>query len=120
MKGTGESSGLFRGTAGERAARGEAVMETPVSPGEIYGMPPGADKIETGAHAFPCYDHVPKTIRSPLTNGGTLRAMDNHQLAEWLAKLTEGISAQEGVGSWGTQEFFNWLSEPADADGFKQ
>lgn len=76
--------------------------------------------IVTGEYAFPCYDHDPMTTRPPLTNGGTIRAMDNHQLSEWLAELAGTISEQGAAGQWGPDEFFRWLSEPVDAHGSRR
>ena len=98
-------SGLFKGTAGARAAE----IDAPIGFDE---MPP--DPQEKDIHAFSCYDHVPRIIVPPLTNGGRIRSMDNHQLAAWMADLAAGNAEQETGGQWGQREFFNWLSEPAN------
>ena len=74
--------------------------------------PPETPEVVTGAHAFPCYDHVPRTICPPLTIGGTIRSMDNHQLAKYLA--AEAAANFEHVeGPWTEDEYFDWLNKPA-------
>ena len=62
-----------------------------------------------GGHAFPCRDHAPRTICPALTNGGRLRAMDNHQLAEWLAEFAR--NPKEGDAD----ALFQWLNEPCES-----
>ena len=62
-----------------------------------------------GGHAFPCRDHAPRTICPALTNGGRLRAMDNHQLAEWLAEFARNPKAGDA------NALFQWLNEPCES-----
>lgn len=69
--------------------------------------PPGTE--ERSVHAFSCYDHVPRTIVPPLTNGGRIRSMDNHQLAEFLA---EEASDAEISGADTEADYLRWLNEP--------
>ena len=71
------------------------------------------DKIVTGASAFPCYDHIPRTIVPPLTNGGMLRSMDNHQLAKWLAQ--EALSA-ETSGAKTEEDYLEMLGRPVQGN----
>ncbi|MBQ9346593.1 MAG: hypothetical protein IJT94_04520 [Oscillibacter sp.] len=75
-------------------------------------MPPETEMLPTsvsGASAFPCRDHAPRTICPALTNGGRIRSMDNHQLAEFLAE-----EASNAVISCADTEadYLRWLSEP--------
>ena len=64
--------------------------------------PPGTE--ERSVHAFSCYDHVPRTIVPPLTNGGRIRSMDNHQLAKWLSAFSHTAKSEDDV--------FVWLNQP--------
>ena len=63
-----------------------------------------------GGHAFPCRDHAPRTICPALTNGGRLRAMDNHQFAEWL----EDFSWCPAVRY--TDDILKWLGQPCKGE----
>ena len=67
------------------------------------------NKIVMGASAFPRYDHVPRTIVPPLTNGGMLRSMDNHRLAKWLR---EAMYSAARCGELSEEEYFRWLDVP--------
>ena len=57
-------------------------------------------------HTFPCRDHIPRTIRPALTNGGRLRAMDNHQIAKWLEGFARNPNARDA------NALFLWLNQP--------
>ena len=70
-------------------------------------------EIVSGKAAFPCYDHVPRTIVVPLTNGGMLRSMDNHQLAKWLA---EEASASEAHGAKTEADYLETLGKPVSGE----
>ena len=97
------SSGLFRGTAG-------AIAEESDAPIGFNDTPPETPEIVTGAHAFPCYDHVPRTICPPLTVGVAIRAMENHQLARFLsAEVVAGAM----LGTFTEKGYFDWLNRPA-------
>ena len=54
-------------------------------------------------------DDTPRTIVPPLTNGGTLRSMDNRQLAAWLTKTASAIA---DCGALSEDEYFRWLGDP--------
>ena len=71
------------------------------------------NKISTGVHAFPCYDHVPRTTVPPLTNGGMLRSMDNHHLAAWLAG--EAYAAETN-GAKTEADYLAMLGKPIGCD----
>lgn len=109
-------SGLFKGTVGARAAEADAPIGFDETPPDTEMLPTSV----SGASAFSCYDHTPRTIVPPLTNGGTLRAMDNRELADWLSTLAENIVNQEPTSRWGRREFFNWLSEPMNGNGTRR
>ena len=71
--------------------------------------PPEAPEVVTGAQAVPCCDHVPRTICPPLTNGGRIRSMDNHQLAAFLADtdMNDVWDLGDNVDAW-----LEWLNQP--------
>ena len=91
------NSGLFKGTAGALADEADAPIGFDETPPEELGS------------AFPCRDHAPRTICPALTNGRRLRAMDNHQLAEWLAEFAR--NPKEGDAD----ALFQWLNEPCES-----
>ena len=62
---------------------------------------------------FPVLNITPRTIAPSLTNGGTLRSLDNRRLAAWLAREAERISTH---GVCGEEEYFKWLNDPANED----
>ena len=91
------NSGLFKGAVGATADEADAPIgfdETPPDP------------QETDVHAFPCYDHIPRTICPPQTNGGRIRAMDNHQMARFL------VSINHTPAPWTEEQYFEWLNQP--------
>ena len=92
-------SGLFKGTAGAIADE----MDAPIGFDET--LPEESESV-VGVHAFPCRDHAPRTICPALTNGGRLRAMDNHQLAEWLEEFARNPNARDA------DVLFMWLNQP--------
>ena len=100
-------SGLFKGTAGARAAEADAPIGFDETPPETEMLPTSA----SGASAFSCRDHAPRTICPAMTNGGRIRSMDNHQLAEFLA---EEASDAEINGADTEADYLRWLNEPCD------
>lgn len=94
------NSGLFQGPAGALADEADAPIGFDETPPEESGS------------AFPCRDHAPRTICPALTNGGAIRAMDNHQLAAWLAQQHKNTANRD---AWSEDEYFRWLGNPAVA-----
>ena len=101
MSGISGFPGLFRGARGDRAAirrHGETEAE----------------------HAIPCRDISPVTVAPAVTNGGALRSMDNHALAQWLAETAACLAERSGKDHWTEADFFKWLCEPVNANGSKR
>ena len=90
------NSGLFQGTAGALTDEADAPIGFDETPPEESGS------------AFPCRDHAPRTICPALTNGGRLRAMDNHQLAAWLEEFAWNPNAGDA------DALFQWLNQPCE------
>lgn len=78
-----------------------------------HEIPIGFDEVPPEeANQFPVYNDVPKSICPPRTNGGWIRALDNHQLAKWLAETAACIAERRKPGLWTEEAFLNWLNQP--------
>lgn len=75
--------------------------------------PPEKSEIAVGVHSFPCLDHTPRTIRTPLTNGGMFRSLDNHQLAQWFSE----DSLREQLRS--VEQWLDWFNQPCQMECFR-
>ncbi|MBQ9348982.1 MAG: hypothetical protein IJT94_16870 [Oscillibacter sp.] len=83
-----EDTGHIKGTTGNRAGEGEPLL--PV-------------------HAFTCCDNPPHPADyPPLTNGGLIRTMDNHQLAKLAVRIAK-------AGPLTETQYFDWLGQPSAA-----
>lgn len=64
-----------------------------------------------GARVSRGEEDAPRTIVPPMTNGGKLRAMNNDELATWLAQEFGNTKRR---GAWSEKEYFRWLNNPSD------